>query len=113
MSQQPHRPAAAIRSAYGPLVPFLLQAAHSFVNDSLLTTVCLQYRPAQVAAAVVYLSYLYMGLPRVDMALLETDIAVVAGKAASTASQLSPFVILVLLGIVLASVGLGLRFFSF
>jgi len=56
---------------------------------------------------------LYMGLPRVDMALLETDIAVVAGKAASTASQLSPFVILVLLGIVVASVGLGLRFFSF
>lgn len=50
------------------------------MNDSLLTTVCIQYRPRQVAAAVVYLSYLYMGLPRVDTTLLETDISVVAGK---------------------------------
>lgn len=59
------------------------------MNDSLLTTVCLRYRPADVTAAVVYLSYLYMGLPRVDMALLETDTAVVAGKAASTTCSVS------------------------
>ncbi|CAN0509822.1 unnamed protein product, partial [Ectocarpus sp. 12 AP-2014] len=56
----------------------LSQAATSFVNDSLLTTLCLQYRPKQVAAAVVYLSYLYMGLPRVDTTLLEADVTVVA-----------------------------------
>lgn len=56
------------------------QAATSFVNDSLLTTVCIQYRPGQVAAAVVYLSYLYMGLPRVDTVLLETDGSVIAGE---------------------------------
>ncbi|CBN74652.1 Cycline T [Ectocarpus siliculosus] len=56
----------------------LSQAATSFVNDSLLTTLCLQYRPKQVAAAVVYLSYLYMGLPRVDTMLLEADVTVVA-----------------------------------
>ncbi|CAM9869163.1 unnamed protein product, partial [Ectocarpus sp. 4 AP-2014] len=56
----------------------LSQAATSFVNDSMLTTLCLQYRPKQVAAAVVYLSYLYMGLPRVDTTLLEADVTVVA-----------------------------------
>ncbi|CAM9362473.1 unnamed protein product [Ectocarpus fasciculatus] len=56
----------------------LSQAATSFVNDSLLTTLCLQYRPKQVAAAVVYLTYLYMGLPRVDTTLLEADVTVVA-----------------------------------
>ncbi|CAN0137058.1 unnamed protein product [Pylaiella littoralis] len=56
----------------------LSQAATCFVNDSLVTTVCIQYRPSQVAAAVVYLSYLYMGLPRVDTTLLETELTVVA-----------------------------------
>ncbi|CAN0039266.1 unnamed protein product, partial [Hapterophycus canaliculatus] len=56
----------------------LSQAANSFVNDSLLTTVCIQYRPSQVAAAVVYLSYLYLGLPRVDTTLLEMDSTMVA-----------------------------------
>lgn len=50
------------------------------MNDSLLTTLCLQYRPKQVAAAVVYLSYLYMGLPRVGTTLLEADVTVVAGE---------------------------------
>lgn len=58
-----------------------VQAATSFVNDSLLTTVCVRYRPDEVAAAVVYLSYLYMGLPRVDAKLLDTDEAVVAGES--------------------------------
>lgn len=67
-----------------------VQAATSFINDSLLTTVCIQYRPGQVAAAVVYLSYLYMGLPRVDTALLETDGAVVAGET----NDLLPVVVL-------------------
>lgn len=57
-----------------------IQAATSFVNDSLLTTVCVRYRPDEVAAAVVYLSYLYMGLPRVDAKLLDTDETVVAGE---------------------------------
>lgn len=52
----------------------------SFVNDSLLTTVCIQYPPDQVAAAVVYLSYLYMDLPRVDTTLLNTNDAMVAGE---------------------------------
>lgn len=52
----------------------------SFVNDSFLTTVCVQREPEEVAAAVVYLSYLYMGLPRVDTTLLDTDLSVVAGE---------------------------------
>ena len=60
---------------------FVFQAATSFVNDSLLTTVCVRYRPDEVAAAVVYLSYLYMGLPRVDAKLLDADEAVVAGES--------------------------------
>lgn len=51
------------------------------MNDSLLTTVCVRYRPDEVAAAVVYLSYLYMGLPRVDAKLLDTDEAVIAGES--------------------------------
>lgn len=76
------------RPPYQLLLPLLArwcneQAAISFVNDSLLTTVCIQYRPGQVAAAVVYLSYLYMGLPRVDTALLETNASVVAGETNS------------------------------
>lgn len=56
------------------------QAAISFVNDSLLTTLCLQYCPYDVAASVVYLAYLYMGLPRVNVALLETSEVVVGGE---------------------------------
>lgn len=70
---------------------FPVQAATSLVNDSLLTTVCIQYRPGQVAAAVVYLSYLYMGLPRVDTTLLETDGTVVAGET----DRKPPFVFIV------------------
>ncbi len=81
------------------------------MNDSLLTTVCLPYGPDEVAAAVVYLSYLYMGLPRVDVALLETDIAVVAGKPASAASQLTPVVLLSIAFV--PAVVWGFRFFSF
>lgn len=59
----------------------------SFVNDSLLTTVCLQYAPNQVAAAVVYLSYLYMGLPRVDMDSLKADDMIIAGEETFSASK--------------------------
>ena len=56
------------------------QAAVSFVNDSLLTTVCLQYRPYDVAAAVVYLAHLLVSLPRVDVASLNTSESVVGGE---------------------------------
>lgn len=52
----------------------------SFVNDSLLTTLCLQYDPRQIAAAVVFLSYSFMGLPPVETALLDTDDTVVSGE---------------------------------
>lgn len=57
------------------------------MNDSLLTTLCLQYRPEQVAAAVVYLSYLYTGLQRVDTTALDTDEDVVAGALAELLRQ--------------------------
>lgn len=60
------------------------------MNDSLLTTLCLQYRPFDVAAAVVYLTYLFVGLPRLDTAqlclrrgengVLQTDEFVVGGE---------------------------------
>lgn len=59
----------------------------SLVNDSLLTTLCLQYRPEQVAAAVVYIAYMYMGLPRLDIDALETDETVIAGKGISLDSD--------------------------
>lgn len=52
----------------------------SFVSDSLLTTICLQYSAEQVAAAVVYLSYLFLCLPRVEPSLLETDDSVVSSE---------------------------------
>lgn len=76
---------AHLRSHFVTFCVFV-QAANSFVNDSLLTTVCIQYRPNQVAAAVVYLSYLYMGLPRVDTTLLEVDSTVVAGENSGACS---------------------------
>lgn len=57
-----------------------IQAAVSLVNDSLLTTVCLQYRPYDVAAAVVYLAHLLVNLPRVDVASLNADESVIAGE---------------------------------
>ncbi|CAM9516903.1 unnamed protein product [Ascophyllum nodosum] len=56
----------------------LNQVTTSFVNDSMLTTVCLQYDPTEIAAAVVYLSYLYMELPRVETTLLDTSDAMIA-----------------------------------
>lgn len=52
----------------------------SLVNDSFLTTVCLQYRPYDVAAAVVYLAHLLVSLPRVDVASLNTNESVVMGE---------------------------------
>lgn len=78
-SRLPRRDALIVDASLARLC-FPAQAATSFVNDSLLTTVCIQFRPGQVAAAVVYLSYLFVGLPRVDTTLLETDVTIVAGE---------------------------------
>lgn len=80
----------ALVAVFIPTLRYVVQAATCFVNDSLVTTVCIQYRPSQVAAAVVYLSYLYMGLPRVDTTLLETELTVVAGKTKFSACLPSP-----------------------
>lgn len=52
----------------------------SFVNDSLLTTLCLQYEARQIAAAVVFLSYSFMGLPPVETVFLDVDDTVVSGE---------------------------------
>ncbi|CAM9477210.1 unnamed protein product, partial [Discosporangium mesarthrocarpum] len=56
----------------------LLQATISMVNDSLLTTLCLQYTPREVAAGVVYLTHLFMDMPRGDISLLGVEEVVVS-----------------------------------